>query len=140
MFADALPVLAKLGVYAFGLWLIAVAALMAFGPARALQVLAAMGSTPLIHFGEHALRSLAGLALIGASETARFPTVFYVSGLFLVLSSALIVIAPRRWHHGYARFWAQRLPVWSIRWLSSLSAAAGLALIWAAGTTWLVPW
>ncbi|WP_420430171.1 hypothetical protein [Hyphobacterium sp.] len=133
MFADTLPVLAKLGVYALGLWLIAVAALMASAPSRALQGLAGMGSTPLIHFGEHALRSLAGLALIGASETARFPTIFYVSGLFLVFSSALIVIAPRRWHHAYAQFWAQRLPVWSIRWLAPLSAAAGLALLWAAG-------
>ncbi|WP_421789592.1 hypothetical protein [Hyphobacterium sp.] len=130
---DFLFVLARLGVYASGLWLIAVAALMAFAPHTALRGLAAMGSTPSIHFGEHALRGLAGLALVGASEASRFPSVFLIFGLFLVLSSILIIVAPRRWHHAYANFWAQRLPAWLIRLLSLLTAASGLALIWAAG-------
>ena len=57
-----LALLAKVLVVLFGLWLIAVAAVALLRPEVARRTLANMASTPLIHFGEHALRFVAGCA------------------------------------------------------------------------------
>ncbi|MHA6287777.1 hypothetical protein [Maricaulis sp. CAU 1757] len=119
-------------VYLASLWLVGVGLLCAARPEVALRGLASMGSTRLIHFGEHALRGMAGLALVGAAAGSRHPAVFFWAGLFIVASSALIALAPRRWHHAYAVWWARRLPAWSMRLAAPLSIAAGLALAWAA--------
>ena len=120
--------LSRLIIQLFALWLIAVAFLCLIRPGLALKALGAMGSTPLIHFGEHALRALVGLALIGVSDTTPWPQAFFWAGIFIVASSALIALAPRHWHHAYAMFWARRLPPWSLRVMAPLTVAAGGAL------------
>ncbi|WP_417486793.1 hypothetical protein [Maricaulis sp.] len=120
--------LSRLIVQLFALWLIAVAGLCLVRPRLAIKGLGAMGSTPLIHFGEHALRALVGLALIGVSSATPWPQAFFWAGIFIVGSSALIAIAPRRWHHAYAMFWARRLPPWSLRVMAPATAVAGGAL------------
>ncbi|OLF80763.1 hypothetical protein AWH62_14795 [Maricaulis sp. W15] len=122
--------LSRLIVQLFALWLIAVAALCLVRPRLALKGLGAMGSTPLIHFGEHALRALVGLALIGVSDATPWPQYFLWAGVFIVASSALIALAPRRWHHAYAMFWARRLPPWSLQVMAPFTAAVGGALMW----------
>ncbi len=123
---------AQILVVVSGLWLMVVAGIMVAKPDTALAALGAMGSTALIQFGEHGLRLLAGLAFVGAAPVSKFPLAFQVFGGFLAVSSVLIMIAPRRWHQRYARYWAARIPIWSVRALAPVSAAAGAAVIWAA--------
>jgi hypothetical protein len=125
------PELSRYALYAAAVWPFAVALLMAWRPRLALQGLDAMGSTPLIHFGEHLLRGLAGLALIGVSGAARYPEIFFWAGAFIVGTSVLIALAPRRWHHAYAQWWAKRIPPVAVRAMAPIAVAAGLALIWA---------
>ncbi|RKQ89572.1 hypothetical protein [Maricaulis maris] len=120
--------LSRLIVQLFALWLICVAGLCLLRPRLALEGLERMGSTPLIHFGEHALRALVGLALIGVSSATPWPQPFYWAGIFIVGSSAVIALAPRRWHHAYALFWTRRLPPWSLRAMAPVAAVAGGAL------------
>lgn len=126
------PFLAQACVVVFGLWLLAVGVWMLWRPDVARRALAGMASTPSIHFGEHALRGLVGLAFVGAADLSRAPTVFVVFGGFLAASSLVIVLAPRRWHVRYAEFWAGRLQPWMIRGLSPLSFAFGAVVLWAA--------
>lgn len=127
------PELSRYALYVAAVWLFAVALLMLMRPRLALQGLDAMGSTPLIHFGEHFLRGLAGLALIGVSGVSRYPEIFFWAGAFIVATSILIALAPRRWHHAYAQWWARRIPPAAVRAMAPVSVAAGLALIWALG-------
>lgn len=112
-------------------WLVFVAGLAAFRPQLAHQGLLAMGSTPLIHFGEHGLRALAGLTLILVAGHSRFPHTLTWTGLFIVVSSVLIALAPRRWHHAYARQCAKWLPPAVMRVLSPLPLVLAGLLIWA---------
>ena len=133
MTPELIPELSRYALYAAAVWLFAVALLMLMRPDLALKGLNAMGSTPLIHFGEHALRGLAGLALIGAADGSRFPDIFFWAGVFIAGSSVVIALAPRRWHHAYAAWWAKRIPPLAVRVLAPVSAAAGVALVWAAG-------
>ena len=114
-----------------GVWLVAVAGLMAFRPERTRDYLAAAGSTDFINIAEHALRMLAGVSFYLAAPVSRFPLGFEVFGAFLVVTSAIILMIPRRWHHGYALFWAKRIPLPAMRLLAPLSAAAGAFVLYA---------
>lgn len=122
--------IARYGVVAFGLFLILAGVWMAFRPAACRAILAMMGSTPLIHYGEHAVRALAGLCLVGAAAASKAPLILTVAGAFIVVSSIVIALAPRRWHAAYAAWWAERLPLWIYPALAPVSLIGGAALIW----------
>ncbi|MCF8880268.1 hypothetical protein L5876_10615 [Hyphobacterium sp. SN044] len=122
--------IARYGVVAFGLFLILAAGWMAVRPAACRAILAKMGSTPLIHYGEHAVRALGGLCLIGAASASKAPLILTVAGGFIVVSSIVIALAPRRWHAAYAVWWADRLPLWIYPALAPVSLIGGAALIW----------
>lgn len=113
------------------LWLVFVAGLMAARPHAAREGLAAMGSTLLIHLGEHALRGLAGLALIVAAGPSRFPQILTGIGIFILASSILIAAAPRRWHNAYARMCARLIPPAAMRVLSPVPLILAGLLVWA---------
>jgi len=122
--------LAKFGVVATALWLIFAAVLMAFYPQRCLIILRKMGSTPAIHFEEHILRGLAGISLMGIAAHTSFPKAFLIVGGFLLATSILIGLAPRRWHHKYAVYWSEKIPPLALRLMSSVPLIVGWYLIW----------
>ncbi|WP_203294744.1 hypothetical protein [Maricaulis parjimensis] len=122
---------ALIGTLLSALWLVFVAGLMAVAPHRALAALRAAGSTWTLQIGEHVLRGLAGLCLIGVADGSRAPTVFLVAGSFILATSVLILLLPRRWHHAYAVAWAERISPLAMRCLAPFSLAGGLALLWA---------
>lgn len=113
-----------------GVWLIGLSLFMLLAPQRALGVLAAMGSTPLIHFGEMAGRIAAGLVLMLASVVSRSPQVINSIGVFLIVSAVVLMVLPRRFHAAYSTWWAKRIPVWAVRVSALFSIAAGAVLIW----------
>lgn len=113
-----------------GVWLIGLSLFMLLAPQRALGVLAAMGSTPLIHFGEMAGRIAAGFVLMLASVMSRSPQVINLIGAFLIVSAVVLMVLPRRWHAAYSTWWARRIPVWAVRLSAVFSTVAGGVLIW----------
>lgn len=113
-----------------GVWLMGLSLFMLLAPKRALGVLAAMGSTPLIHFGEMAGRVAAGLVLMLASGVSRSPQILTLIGAFLIVSAVVLMVLPRRWHAGYSTWWAQRIPVWAVRVSAVVSIVAGAVLLW----------
>ena len=122
---------AQLVVIASGLWLIFAGVVALVRPATAIGFVARMGSTLRIHWTEHLLRGVAGLALMLADETARVPSLFLIGGGFVLASSVMILLAPRDWHARYARSAAARLGPGAMRLLAPLSVAGGVGLIWA---------
>lgn len=120
--------IALAGVVAGCLWLIVVAWLMWSRPQDCLRWLAMFASTWRINVTELGLRALLGLCIILRAPFSKAPAVFDVMGWFLLVTAVLLLATPRRWHNAYAVWWAQRLPVWLVRWLVPLTAAAGLSL------------
>lgn len=113
-----------------GVWLMGLSLFMLLAPQRALGVLAAMGSTPPIHFGEMGGRVAAGLVLMLASVVSRSPQVINLIGTFLIVSAVVLMVLPRRWHAAYSSWWARRIPVWVVRLSAVFSTVAGGVLIW----------
>lgn len=115
-----------------GLWLIGVGVFMLARPHRALTVLARMGGSPAIHFGEMAVRLMVGIALVLAASATRVPVAITIIGAFLIGTAILLSLLPRRWHAAYSTGWARRIPPTVVRLLGPTSWAMGAALIWTA--------
>lgn len=113
-----------------GVWLIGLGVFMAVRPRRALDALAAMGSTPVVHFGEMGARVLTGCALALAAPASRLPAAISVIGWFLVVSAVVLMLAPRRWHAAYSVWWARRIPPAGVWLVAPLSVLGGALLIW----------
>jgi len=129
--------LALILVVAAGLWLVAVAALMALRPLRCLHLMEKMranleGSNWRLQVTEQGLRVLAGAALIVRAPASKLPFVFEVAGWLLVGTSLLVLAAPMRWHAAYGMWWVKRLTPRMIRILSPIPASVGAGLIYAA--------
>lgn len=116
-------------IWAGAAWLVFVAGIAAFAPERARTALAAMGGTAAINWAEHAPRALVGAAMVIRAPEAAWPPAFAAAGWFIVASSAVILAMPLRWHNGYARWWAARIPAMVIRILAipALALAGALA-------------
>lgn len=123
-----LQMLALVAILAAAGWLAYVAVLCLLRPEGARAGLAAMGSTVAIQFGEHFLRGLAGLAMILRADASKAPDAFALIGWFIVATSAIILLLPRRWHHAYALYWAERIPGWAFR-IAAFPTLAGAVLL-----------
>jgi uncharacterized protein YjeT (DUF2065 family) len=49
--------------------------------------------------------------------------------MFLVISALVLMVIPRRWHAGYAVFWARKIPTSMMRIIGLISIFMGL-LVW----------
>ncbi|MFL0354930.1 hypothetical protein ACI5KX_00505 [Erythrobacter sp. GH1-10] len=96
-------------------WLAWVSIVCLVAPQVARNALARFGSTAAMQFGEHIPRAVVGIALIVRAAESKAPAVFAVGGWFLLATSIAIMLAPRRWHHAYAEWWAERIPLWFYR-------------------------
>lgn len=126
---DTLSFISQVGLLGFSMWLLCVAYYALSAPAKAKASMAKFGSTPFIHFGEHTLRAVVGLAFVGAAEATAHPRTFTIIGTFLVGSSLLIMILPRRWHHKYAVFWSNKMPIPAIRIAGIVTILAAVVLV-----------
>ncbi len=128
---------ALVGVAAAGLWLVAVALLMALNPPYCVHLVKKMTaklehSKWRLQFTEQGLRVLAGVALIVRSPASKLPLFFELAGWLLVATSLLIMVAPMRWHAAYGRLLVLRIPPVAISALSPVPLLAGAGLIYAA--------
>ena len=125
-------------VCVFGIFLIGVGALMALRPQTALTALRHMGSTPAIHFTELSLRFLAGAGVYGFAAKSPYEQAFQIAGVFLMVTSLLIMCVPHKLHNAYALWWAERFPSMLIRILGVLPIAVGGWLMKTAMTSLLI--
>lgn len=113
-------------------WLLFVGGLMLFRPDDCLRWLSQMASTWRINVTELGLRGLAGAALVVRSPSSKMPEVFEIGGWFIVATSVILLLIPRRWHAAYAVWWSNKLSSAQVRLASPFSAVFGLTLAYLA--------
>ena len=86
-------------VIAFGLSLIAFAGVTFAKPASAERFVTAFASSARTHYAEQVVRLLVGAALVVRSPVMWQPKMFWLVGWAIVVSSAVLVCIPWRWHH-----------------------------------------
>ena len=125
-----MQLLALLVLIAAGLWLIGIGLVMALWPDRTLQLLRLAGSSHRANVAELVPRMLVGAAMIVRAEATQFATIFQLTGMFVAVSSLVLLSIPLAWHSGFAIWWADRIPLAAVRALAPLSATGGAALIY----------
>lgn len=121
--------MAKYIVILFGIFLIAVGLLMLFKPEKARAILKKAGSNNLINYAEITIRMIPAAGLVLYAEYSKFPEFFQYLGWFMVATSLVLYLVPRRIHHQYALKAANILTAQRIRRVSPFSMLFGLALI-----------
>ncbi|MEQ8583324.1 MAG: hypothetical protein RIC30_09685 [Marinoscillum sp.] len=124
----------KLGIWLvaiFGVFLIGCGLLMLLYPERARRYLSTAGSTPFINYFEISLRMIPAAGLVLAADASLFPEAFRLVGWFMIGTSLVLFLIPRKWHHAYALNAANRLKPIYLRLLSPISFAGGGLLIYA---------
>ncbi len=119
---------ALLGVLLASGWLALVGWLMWNRPNDCLHWLGLMASTWRINVTELGLRGLAGAALVVRSPSSKLPEQFEIVGWFVLVSSVVLILIPRRWHAAYAVYWSRKLSAKFVRLAAPLTAAFGISL------------
>ena len=124
-------VIAKWTVIIFGIFIILVGFFMLFDPQKAREILRKAGSTHMINYTEITLRMIPAAALVLVADISKFPDFFSVLGWFMLATSMVLYVVPRRMHHQYALRSAEMLSPLYLRLISPLSMFFGSMLIYA---------
>ena len=126
-----ITVIAKWTVIIFGIFIILVGFLMLFAPQKAREILRKAGSTHMINYTEITLRMIPAAALVLVADFSKFPVFFSVLGWFMLATSMVLYLVPRKMHHQYALRSAEMLSPLYLRLISPLSMFFGGMLIYA---------
>ena len=121
---------AKWIVVLFGIFIILAGFLMLFAPKKARQTLRKAGSTNLINYAEITIRMIPAIALILYSDFSKFPEFFKILGWFMLITSLILYIVPRKMHHNYSLKSADILKPIYFQLISPLSFLFGYLLIY----------
>ncbi len=123
---------AKWIVVLFGIFIILAGFLMLFAPKKARQTLRKAGSTNFINYAEITIRMIPAIALILYSDFSKFPEFFKILGWFMLITSLILYIVPRKIHHNYSLKSADILKPIYFQLISPLSFLFGYLLIYSA--------
>jgi hypothetical protein len=118
-------------VVLFGLFIISIGVMMLFYPLKALATLAKAGSTNLINYGEITVRLIPAIALVICAPESGFPETLKLFGWFMIGTSAVLYLVPRRIHHAFSMKWVKILTSLHVRLIAPLAFLFGGAIIYA---------
>lgn len=98
-----LSILALIVVVLAGFYLVALAAVALFAPARAAGFLLGFVGSATLHYLELLLRLVVGSAFLLHAPYLPFPNVFTVVGWVLILTTAGLALVPWQWHRRFAQ-------------------------------------
>jgi len=94
--------IAKWVVMLFGLFIIFIGFLMLVKPKKARATLRKAGSTNFINYAEITTRLIISIALILYSGFSKFPEAFKIFGWFMLITSLILYVVPRKIHHKFS--------------------------------------
>lgn len=122
--------IAKWIVILFGMFIILTGILMLVAPARARATLQKAGSTNFINYAEITIRMIPAIALILSADESKFPDIFRIFGWFMLGTSLVLYVVPRKLHHQYSLRSAEILKPIYVRLLSPFALLLGAAIIY----------
>ncbi len=124
-------VVAKYIVIAFAIFIIGAGFLMLLNPQKAREIIKKAGSTQLINYGELIIRMIPAAGLVLYADLSKFPELFKLLGWFMLATSLILLLVPRKYHHAYALKCADILTPARIRAIAPLSFIFGGLILYA---------
>lgn len=122
--------LAKWVIIMFGIFIIFVGFLMLLEPQKARKILRKAASTNFINYAEITIRLFPAIALILYSDFSKFPEAFKIFGWFMLITSLILYIVPRKIHHNFSMKSADILKPIYIRLISLFAFLLGGLIIY----------
>ncbi len=123
-------IIARYLVILFGFFIIGVGLLMLIKPEKARAYLMKAGSTNLVNYSEITIRMIPAVALVIYSDFTKYPEMVKIFGWFMIATSLVLFLVPRRIHHAYALMCADYLKPIYVRLISPFSILFGVAVIY----------
>jgi uncharacterized membrane protein YfcA len=117
-------------VLLFGVFFIFIGTIMLIKPKIARAILRKAASTNLINYTEITLRMIPAIGLILAADQAKVPNVFKTIGWFMLLTSILLYLVPRKLHHDFSNKAADILKPFYFQLIAPFSILIGIILIY----------
>jgi hypothetical protein len=112
--------LATAVVYLVGIYFVGLAAVALTAPGLATRFLQAHASTAANHHLELLVRAAVGAAFLLHGPSMRFGNVFVAFGWVLLVTTAVLMVLPWRWHQRFA----QRAVPQAVRYLRVIAVAS----------------
>lgn len=122
--------IAKFTLILFGIFFILIGFLMLSKPVKAREILRKAGSTNWIHFGELTIRLIPATALVLYADSSKFPEVFKLSGWFMIATSFIISLIPKRYHNLFSNKAADVLKPLYFQFIAPISMFIGATIIY----------
>jgi len=122
--------MAKWVIILFGIFIIFVGFLMLLKPQKARNTLRKAASTNFINYAEITIRLFPAIALILYSDFSKFPEAFKIFGWFMLITSLILYIVPRKIHNNFSMKSADILKPIYIRLLSLFAFLLGGLIIY----------
>jgi uncharacterized membrane protein YfcA len=122
--------MAKWVIILFGIFIIFVGFLMLLKPQKARNTLRKAASTNFINYAEITIRLFPAIALILYSDFSKFPEAFKIFGWFMLITSLILYIVPRKIHNNFSMKSADILKPIYIRLLSVFAFLLGGLIIY----------
>ena len=116
-------------IIAFGVWLLWVSERMLVKPSFAISSLRKFASANLINYTELSLRFIVGAAFYNFAPHTDYTKALQIIGIFLAVTAIMLMLIPRRWHHNYALWWADKLTDKQVRFCAPFSFVTGVLVI-----------
>ena len=121
---------AKWILFLFGIYIILAGFIMLLKPVKAREILRKAGSTNFINYAEISVRMLVSAAFIGYSEHAKYPDIFHLAGWFMLITSFILYLIPRKMHHSFSLKSAEILKPVYFQIISLFVFAIGLIILY----------
>lgn len=122
--------LAKWIVILFGVYIICVGFVMLFASKIAREILRKAGSTNFINYAEITVRMIPAIGLILYANYSKFPEAFKIFGWFMLGTSFIRYLVPRKLHHRYSLKSAEILQPLYFQLISPLAFLFGAAILY----------
>ncbi|MBF8965510.1 hypothetical protein I0P70_19830 [Pontibacter sp. FD36] len=122
--------IARYTVLGFGAFIIGAGFLMLLKPKRARLLLRKAGSTNIINYTELIGRMIPATALILYADYSKFPFAFQVAGWFMLFTSMVLLIVPRKMHHQFSSASATLIKPLYFQFISPLAFIIGGIIVY----------
>lgn len=121
--------IARFTLIFFGIFFILVGFIMLIKPNLARNTLRKAGSSALINYTELSARMIPAIAFIIYSNYSPYPTSFRLIGYYIIITSVILMIIPRKLHHKLSNRFADFITPRMFQLISPLSVIIGVYLI-----------
>lgn len=113
----------------FSIALIALLVIVLTKKELAISFLTSFASTAKAHYLEQSIRLIAGASILIYSENMLFPKIFNLFGWIFMITSAILMLTPWKWHQSFGKV-AMPLVIKNLILYAIAAAAMGMIILY----------